>query len=193
MPFDGRRGRGQNGPGRLERAGQLIIVAATTRSAPSLTSPNPSAPRMSSSRARSRQGRPGRHRRPAAAEPDRRRQDHHGDQQQAPKQRENDLARQSTHVEVECRRASSPAAAPERRRRAPPAANASRAKLPLCVDHLSCVDHLCVTTVAVGGDAFARHLAEHTASAPGDPVTEAHKITKVRYVPGARSSDGTPH
>jgi hypothetical protein len=56
---------------------------------------------MSSSRARSQQGRPGRHRRPAAAEPDRRhdRQDHHGHQQQAPKQRENDLARQPTHVE----------------------------------------------------------------------------------------------
>ncbi|MFZ1118572.1 MAG: hypothetical protein WAN44_22395 [Propionibacteriaceae bacterium] len=45
-----------------------------------------------------------------------------------------------------------------------------------------------MTTVAVGGDAFARHLAEHRASALGNPVTEAHKITNVRYVPGARSS-----
>ncbi len=64
----------------------------------------------------------------------------------------------------------------------------SRAQLPPCVDHFSCVDHLCLTTVAVGGDAFARHLTEHRASALGNPATEAHKITKVRYVPGARSS-----
>jgi hypothetical protein len=38
--------------------------------------------------------------------------DHHGDQQ-PPRQRENDLVRQPVHVEVECRRASSPAAAPK--------------------------------------------------------------------------------
>ena len=43
-----------------------------------------------------------------------------------------------------------------------------------------------MTTLAVGGDAFARHLAEHRASALGNPVTEAHKITNVRYVPGAK-------
>jgi hypothetical protein len=36
----------------------------------------------------------------------------HGDQQ-PPRQRGNDLARQPVHVEVECRRASSPAAAPK--------------------------------------------------------------------------------
>jgi hypothetical protein len=38
--------------------------------------------------------------------------DHHGDQQPH-RQRGNDLARQPVHVEVECRRASSPAAAPK--------------------------------------------------------------------------------
>jgi hypothetical protein len=91
------------------------------------------------------------------------------------------LPRSRCTSEVECRRASSAQRCQERRRRrAPPAANVSRAKLPPRVDQLSCVDHLCVTTVAVGGDAFARHLAEHTAGAPGDPVTAAHKITKVR-------------
>jgi hypothetical protein len=170
------------------KAGQLIIVAARQ----ARHRPNRSALRLSrrsSPKSTKATGLP-----PAARRQQNQigvtiAQDHHSDQQPPPKQRKNDLARQPMHVGGRVSPGQITAAAPIAAAASTTCSECISGEVPPCVDHLSCVDHLCVTTVAVGGDAFARHLTEHPASAPGAVSLRLTRSPMCATCQGARSSD----